>query len=125
MPTVKKIKPFFTDARGKMYHLIEGDTSFNSAVLITCKKGAIRANHYHKKDAHYSYMLEGGMNYYYTSDEKKKPKKVVVHKGEIVYTPPGEIHAMEFTQDSIFIAITTEERSMDKYEEDTIRIKIV
>lgn len=125
MPTVKNILPFFTDTRGEMSHLIEGKTTFNSAVLITCKKGSVRANHYHKKDSHYSYLLKGRMNYYYKTKETDKPKKIVLRKGDMVYTPPGEIHAMEFPVDSIFIALTTEKRDGKKYENDTVRIKIV
>jgi quercetin dioxygenase-like cupin family protein len=125
MPTVKKIEPFFTDERGQMSHLIDRTVVINSAVLITSKKGAVRANHYHKKDEHYSYLLEGKMNYYYKSLGKSEIKKIIVHKGEMVYTPAGEIHAMEFTEDSLFIALATEKRSSTEYEEDTIRIKII
>ena len=108
-----------------MFHLVDPGVKLNGAVLITCKKGAIRANHYHKKDGHYSYLLEGKMNYFYKMDEASKAKKVIVRKGEMVYTPPKEIHAMEFTEDSVFIALTTEKRTRKKYEEDTVRTKII
>src|SRR5260221_7858385 len=125
MPTIKKITPFFTDERGEMSHLLDDTATINSVVLIKCKKGAIRANHFHKKDAHYSYLLEGKMNYFYKTQKGRSVKKIVVHNGEMVYTPPMEIHAMEFTEDSLFIALATEKRSRDKYEEDTIRKKIL
>lgn len=125
MPTVKKIKPFFTDERGDMSYLLDKNVAINSAVLITCKKGSVRANHYHKKDGHYSYLLEGKMNYYYKSQGETKTKKIVIHKGEMVFTPPKEIHAMQFTEDSTFIALTTENRTKDTYEKDTVRKKLV
>ena len=125
MPIIKKIKPFFKDTRGEMSHLIDKNVTINSAVLITCKKGSIRANHYHKKDIHYCYLLEGKMNYYYKSKEGEKIKKKIVHKGEMVSTPVNEMHAMEFPEDSVFIALTTEKRSEDEYEEDTVRVKII
>lgn len=125
MPTVKSIKPFFVDERGQMSHLIDNTATINSAVLITCKKGAVRANHYHKKDEHYSCLLEGKMNYYYKPQESQDVKKKLIHKGQVVFTPAGEIHAMEFLEDSLFIALTTEKRSKEEYEEDTVRVKIV
>ncbi len=125
MPVVKKIKPFFKDERGEMYHLLEKNVDINSAVWITCKKGSVRANHYHKKDSHRSYVVKGKMEYYYKTTPKGKVKKVIVNEGELVYTPPGEIHAMKFPVDSIFLALATEERDRNQYENDTVRIEIV
>lgn len=108
-----------------MSHLLESDVVINSALLITCKKGAIRANHYHKKDGHYSYLLKGKMNYFYKSLRDSKVKKIVINQGELVYTPPKEIHAMQFLVPSVFIALATEERDRLRYEKDTVRIKLV
>lgn len=125
MPTVKKIKPFFIDERGEMSHLLPQDVNINSAVLITCKKDSVRANHHHKKDGHYSYVLKGKMIYYYRTSEKGKNKKVTVNEGTLVFTPSGEIHAMKFPVESVFIALATEDRDRKRYEEDTVRIKIV
>lgn len=125
MPTIKKIKPFFTDDRGEMSHLLPSDVNINSAVLIICNKGSIRANHFHKKDGHYSYVLKGKMIYYYKTGEKGKLRQKTVNAGSLVFTPPNEMHAMKFPVDSIFIALATEERDRNKYEEDTVRIKIV
>jgi quercetin dioxygenase-like cupin family protein len=65
MKIVKKIKPFHVDERGEMSHLLDNASNITSVLYITCKKGAIRANHYHKKDTHYSYMVEGSMEYTY------------------------------------------------------------
>ncbi len=127
MPSiVRKISPFFTDDRGEMSHLLTGNEIFTSAVLITCKKGAIRANHYHKTDTHYSYMLSGSMEYTYKPFGKAgKGTTIIIKKGEVVWTPPQTIHAMRFLEDSVFIALTTESRSQKKYEEDTIKVKLI
>ncbi len=124
---VTTIKPFFSDSRGEMSHLLEGDEKFSSAVLITCKKGSIRANHWHKKDTHYSYMLEGSMEYTYKpvgADDSKK-KTILVKKGDMVCTPPNTVHAMKFLEKSVFIALTTEARDHKQYEKDTVRITLV
>lgn len=127
MKFVRKIKPFFVDERGEMSYLLDESATITSALYITCKKGSIRANHYHKKDTHYSYMLKGSMEYTYQDAKDKNAKKhtVIVSKGEIVETRPMTIHAMKFPEDSIFIAFTTEERDQAKYEKDTVRTKLV
>lgn len=127
MQYVKKVKPFHVDDRGEMSHLIDNKTHITSAVLITCKKGAIRANHYHKTDTHYSYMLKGKMAYYHRSlsAKNKKVHKVIVKEGEIIYTPPKTLHAMKFLEDSIFIALSTEPRDQKAYEKGTVRVQVI
>lgn len=124
---LRKVKPFHVDERGEMSHLLAVKTPITSAVLITCKKGAIRANHYHKTDTHYSYMLKGKMAYYYRklNAKDKKIHKVIVREGDIVYTPPKTLHAMEFLEDSIFIALSTEPRNQEAYEKGTVRVKLI
>lgn len=127
MKYVKTIKPFHIDERGEMSHLIEDKTPITSVLLITSKKGAIRANHYHKKDTHYAYILKGKMEYSYQDlkSKVKKKKTVIVNKGDIVHTPPMTIHAMRFLENSVFLAITTEARDQKEYEKDTVRIKLI
>lgn len=127
MKFVKKIKPFHVDERGEMSYLLDKSTPITSALYITCKKGAIRANHYHKKDTHYSYMIKGSMEYTYQAvkDKNAKKQKIIIKKGEIVKSPPMTMHAMRFLEDSIFIALTTEARDQKKYENDTVRVKLV
>lgn len=121
-----------------MSYLLDNSVSITSALYITCKKGSIRANHYHKKDTHYSYMLKGRMEYTYKNVKSQnskvkirpdtvgtKRKTIIVNAGEIVETPPMTVHAMRFLEDSVFLALTTESRDQDKYERDTIRVKLI
>lgn len=124
---VKKIIPFFTDDRGEMSYVIDGEAEINSVLYITCKKDAIRANHYHKKASHYSYMLEGSMEYiwYNVKSKNKKSQKIIVKKGELVYTPSMIAHAMKFLEKSSFLTFDLKQRGKGKYEEDLIRIKVI
>lgn len=123
---VKKIEPFFTDSRGEISNLINGEVRIKSILLITCKKGATRANHYHKKDMHYSFLIKGKMEYVSKEvNSKSEPKTVIVSKGEMVYTPPMTIHAMKFLEDSVFLAFATEARAQNNYEGDLIRVKLI
>jgi len=119
---VVTIKPSFTDDRGTITNVLEEPIS--SIVLITCRKGAIRANHYHKKDSHWSYMLKGRMEYY----EKRKNGKVemaMVEEGQMVYSAPNVPHAMKFLETSIFLALTTKKRSKGRYDDDTVKCQII
>lgn len=125
MAKIHKIKPFFTDKRGKMFNLLKEKIKINSVLLISSKKGAIRANHYHKKDSHYSYLIEGKMEYFYKTKQEGRIKKITVNKGEVIFTPPNEIHAMKFLEDSLFLALATENRSKENYEKDTVRIELI
>ncbi len=127
MKIIRKIQPFFSDKRGVLSHLLENEKPITSALLITSKKGTIRANHYHIKDTHYVYVIKGSMEYYYKNSHAKNVelKKIIVTEGEIVKTPLMTPHAMKFRKDSIFLALTTEPRDQKKYEKDTVRIKLI
>lgn len=122
-----KVKPFRIDERGEMSYLLNKEVKITSALFITSKKGSIRANHYHKKDTHYCFMVEGKMEYIYKDlNTKTKRKRVMIVKvGETVCTPPMTMHAMKFLEDSVFVALTTESRDQKKYERDTVRVKLI
>lgn len=127
MKLVRKIKPFHVDERGEISHILNDETPITSALLITSKKGAIRANHYHKKDTHFAYLTKGKMEYTYRDmkAENSRKRTIIVSAGEVIETPPMTEHAMKFLEDSIFIAFTTEPRDQKKYEHDTTRIKLI
>lgn len=125
MPKIIKINPFFKDKRGEMTYLINNDIKINSVLIITCKKGSIRANHFHKKDSHFSYLIEGKMEYFYKTKLQDRIQKHILNKGDMIFTPANEIHAMRFLKNSIFLALSTEKREREKYENDTIRIKLI
>lgn len=127
MNYVKTVRPFHRDQRGEMYHLLDGKVKIVGALLVTCKEGAVRANHYHKKDTHYTYIIKGSMQYTYrTMRRRAVPKKtVLVKEGQIVVSPPMIAHAMKFLEDSVFLALTTEQRGKKHYEHDTVRIKLI
>ena len=125
MIKVKKIRPINTDGRGSIIKVLEG--KITSVLVIPSKKGAIRANHYHKRDSHYVYMISGKMRYTVKDLTKKHARKqsVILKAGDLVYTPPMVAHAMEFLNDSVFLALTTELRDQKHYENDTTRIELV
>jgi len=124
MKLTKKIKPEFIDGRGSITKLLDdGKTNIKSILLITSNKGSVRSNHYHKKDAHYIYMVSGKMEYHEKPVRGElKPKKVIVNAGDIIYTPPMAIHTTKFLEDSVFMAFSIKSRNQKAYESDTIRV---
>lgn len=119
---VVTVKASFVDYRGVITNILE--EPINSVVLITCKKGAIRANHYHKEDSHWSYMLSGMMEYYERRPNGKL-EMAIVKEGQMVYSAPGIPHAMKFLKPSVFLALTTRKRLKGKYDEDTVKCTII
>ena len=73
----------FVDERGKIQPLI--DIDFKSCVLITSKKGTVRANHYHKKDWHFCYVLKGSIDYYHRPVGVKKTHQMIKIKKEKLF----------------------------------------
>ena len=94
-------------------------------LYIVSKKGAVRANHYHKKDYHSVYCLSGRFKYFEKDMRKPSSKieSVILKPGDLVLTHPMIAHRMKFLENSIFLAITTEPREQERYEEDTVRLK--
>lgn len=125
---VKLIKPEFVDKRGYISRLVDdNEFHFTTVLYITSKANTIRGNHYHKKDYHYLYCVSGKFKYTEKTLTKKRPKFewVILKPGDLVLSRPMIAHAMEFLEDTIFLAITTEPREQDLYEGDTVRVKIV
>lgn len=123
---VTHIKPEFTDERGFISRLVDDDSiQFRAVLLITSKAGTSRANHYHKKDYHYVYCLSGKFRYSEKNMNKPASKKesVILKPGDLVLSRPMVAHSMDFLEDTTFLAITTEPREHEKYEEDTVRLK--
>ena len=66
----KKIKNVIrsSDKRGSIISLV--DEKVKNVSIITCLPKTLRSNHWHKKDWHYMYVLEGLMEYFFVSKNK-------------------------------------------------------
>jgi dTDP-4-dehydrorhamnose 3,5-epimerase-like enzyme len=117
-----KLPEAHADERGAIQPLC--DLNMKSASLIFTKKNSWRANHYHKSDWHYIYVLSGTFEYYYRkTNSEEKIKKLIVKKGELLFTPPLMDHAMLYTEDTSILVVSKNPRDQKTYEEDTVRIK--
>lgn len=117
-----KLPNAHSDERGWIQPLC--DLNMKSASLIFSKKNSWRANHYHKSDWHYIYVLSGIFEYYYRkTNSKEEIKKLIIKKGELLFTPPMVDHAMLYTEDTNILVVSKNPRDQKTYEEDTVRIK--
>lgn len=124
METIQHIEPAVVDNRGSITNLFEGP--IGHIALIHSRKGSVRANHYHQEDHQYIYLMSGA--YESHSCDVRNPQKrqiLKVKPGDIVYTPPFTAHAQKFTEDSVFLALSTREREAGKYEDDTIAFPVI
>lgn len=124
---VVKMQPEFVDERGYITRLIDQDELPIRAVLyITSKAGTQRGNHYHKKDYHYVYCLSGKFKYSEQdmSDPNAKIESVILEPGDLVLSKPMFAHSMNFLEDTVFMAFTSEKRDQEKYETDLVRMKL-
>ena len=128
MKIYRNITPEIKEGRGDITMLFDdGITAIKSVLIITSKKGSVRANHYHKEDSHYCYMVTGKMEYYEKpmgADDTQIVKETL-SEGDMVFSPPMAIHAMKFLEDTTWIVLATKSRKDGAYEEDTVRVKFI
>jgi quercetin dioxygenase-like cupin family protein len=114
----------FIDGRGAIQPLL--DRTIGSVVLIESKAGAIRANHYHKADWHFCYVLEGRIEYWYRpTGGTRAPDSFTVRAGRMFFTPPLLDHAMVFPEDTRFLTLGRGYRDAESYENDIVRVELV
>ncbi len=114
----------FTDRRGGIQPLV--DATMESCVLISSKKGTLRANHYHKTDWHYCYVLSGCIEYYHRPHGGGgEPEMVKIKSGQLFFTPPMVDHAMVFPEDTQFLTLGRNSRRQEVYEADVERIELI
>ncbi len=122
-PLVNLEKPF-VDLRGSIQPLV--DSIMKSAVMIHSKAGSLRANHYHKTDWHYCYVISGKIEYYHKDlNSDKTPELLIVEKGNMVFTPPLVEHCMKFPEDTLFLTLSRNPRDQETYELDVIRTNLI
>tara|TARA_B100000161_G_scaffold263555_1_gene235138 strand:- start:2907 stop:3374 length:468 start_codon:yes stop_codon:yes gene_type:complete len=122
-PLVKLQNPFI-DRRGSIQPLV--DLMMQSAVMIESKAGSLRANHYHKTDWHYCYVISGQIQYFYKNvNSNKMPEMITVKEGNMVFTPPLVEHCMKFPEDTIFLTLSRNPRDQETYEADVVRVNLI
>lgn len=114
---------FHEDDRGTIVDLFYNE-NINHVARVKSEPGALRGNHFHKVSTQHMLMTQGSLEYWYKpvgSDEEAQ--MVVANVGDIVSTPPNEIHALKIgPEGNEFIVFSEGVRGGMNYEDDTFRV---
>ena len=111
----------FVDERGRIQPLLEH--RIESAAIVHSKRGATRANHYHRTDGHYAYVISGRIEYYHRpTGSDASPQREEYVAGEMFFSPPMVDHTMYFPEDTSFLVMALKPRDHESYENDVVRI---
>lgn len=125
---VVKMKQIYSDNRGFITPLIDENTfKVKNVVYVFSNKGVIRGNHYHKKESYWEHCLIGKFRYYQKDikDPNSKLESIIVHPGEMIFSPAGIAHALEILKDTVIICIASRTREKEKYLADLVKVKII
>ena len=120
---VKKPLQSFKDKRGSIIDIFY-KKKIDHVAIIDSKPNVLRGNHYHKKTTHHMLITEGSLEYWYKPLKKNvKVKKKILKVGDLVSTPPYEIHALKISKKgNQFIVFSEGLRGGKDYEADTFRV---
>jgi|TARA_B110000483_G_C17807120_1_gene393667 quercetin dioxygenase-like cupin family protein len=120
---IHKTGKVFRDERGYLLKIL--DKGFSSCIEIFSKKGSIRANHYHKKDEHFCYILKGEILFFYRNRKKNsKLNHKILKKGDLFFTTYDQDHMAYFLKTTHFLSYSSRKRSQIDYEKDLVRLNM-
>ncbi len=108
-----------SDERGDIISIV--DQAVMNVSIITCKQGSLRSNHYHMKDFHFMYVLDGEIDYFYRKLNSSEISYLKVKTGDNIFTPAKEWHATYFPMNTVLIVSSRFARDRETYEKDTVR----
>jgi quercetin dioxygenase-like cupin family protein len=120
--TIVPLEDPFRDARGYIQNLVH--QPLGSAVMIQSDKGSIRAEHWHREDFHFCYLISGELLYLERGlGSTELPQLTKIVAGQLFFTPPRVEHSMYFTLPSLFLTLGKLSRTHDAYEADLVRLE--
>jgi quercetin dioxygenase-like cupin family protein len=122
-PTVPR-ETAFEDERGAIANLSLLDIGAVSEIVS--RRGAVRANHWHKEDWHFAYVVAGKVRYFQRAQgDGDIPEPKEYGPGDLFFTPPQLEHAMLFTENSVILTWSKRRRDHDSHESDVVRVDFV
>ncbi len=114
----------FVNANGIIQNLVL--KPMTSVAVLSSVKGAVRANHWHRTDWHYAYVVSGSLAYLERQvGSEDVPDATVFKAGDMFFTPPNREHAMVFLEDTVIITMARNVRSHESHEADLVRVQLV
>lgn len=112
------------DERGNISNLLLLDVA--SVSRIFSRRGAVRANHYHREDWHFTCVIHGEVAYVERPvGDRRMPAVHIFQPSEVFFTPPNREHAMIFLADTTILTFSKRRRDHDSHEEDVMRVDFV
>lgn len=102
---IQRIAPIQEDDRGAITDLLSGQPLSHVGV-ISCRKGSLRGNHYHKTATAWVYVLYGRFKYAWRPSRGKKSSQIV-EAGDLITIEPGERHSLVALEGSTFIMMVS------------------
>lgn len=119
-PHVPLEAPFVNAAGSILNVLLE---RFTSVAFIESRPGAVRANHYHKTDWHYAFVLTGSIVYgWRAADSAEQVRVRTFTAGQLFFTPPMVAHVMHFPEPATFMTFARNKRDHESHESDVVRV---
>ena len=115
------LKPAFVDDRGAITDLIDND-EINAVTLISFSKGAVRANHYHKRTIQWNYVMSGEVLLVTQMPDGERQERVL-RKGDFAVTREHERHALQGLTEAEVLILTKGPRAGSEYESDTFSLE--
>lgn len=116
------LQPAHTDARGSITDLISDD-EINAVTLITFTKGAVRANHFHKRTVQWNYVISGEILLVTHIPGHDRVERVL-RRGDFAVTRENEQHALKGLTEAEVLILTKGPRAGSQYEADTFRLDV-
>lgn len=121
--TVPLPEPFVNE-NGEIQNLVL--KPMQSVTALRSVKGAVRANHWHRTDWHYTYVASGRVMYVESDGLGPGSGWMKVYEaGQLFFTRPLVRHAMVFLEDSLIITMARNVRSHEEHEADLVRVNVV
>lgn len=116
--------PSFSDDRGVIQNILLMPVT--SLAVIRSNAKTLRANHYHKTDWHYTYVISGKVLYFERNiGDTEIPDPVIYHSDTMFFTPPMKEHCMAFDEPTVIITAAKNVRSHENHENDLVRVNFV
>ena len=110
------------DERGEIFDIFYKD-NIEHVAIIDSKPNTLRGNHYHKETTQHMLMTKGSLEYWYKEKGSDEIKMKLLKEGDLVSTPPYEIHALRILEDgNQFLVFSQGIRGGKNYEDDTYRL---
>jgi dTDP-4-dehydrorhamnose 3,5-epimerase-like enzyme len=113
----------FEDYRGKINDIFYKN-NIDHVAIIHSEPNIMRGNHYHKQSTQHMLITKGSLEYWYKPlGSESEPSMVIAKTGDLVTTPPNELHALVIREDgNEFIVFSEGVRGGCDYEADTFRV---